>query len=278
MRKLYLLILMLFSLVACMQLPTQSQPSSAPSTNQPITPARTPSLASLIQQMNQTYGSVVPKQWGVHVRGVITRLPTNDKVIALTFDACGGKNGSGYDAKLINYLVQQKIPATLFINARWITANPVTFRQLAHNPLFEIENHGYKHSPLSVTPRVVYGIPSTQNISDVVTEVWLNDQKIAHLTGHHPRFFRSGTDYYDDVSVKIVDQLGERAVGFDVLGDAGATYNTQQVKKALLSAKPGSIIIMHFNHPEKDTAEGVMAAIPLLRAEGFSFVKLDQYL
>jgi hypothetical protein len=31
------------------------------------------------------------------------------------------------------------------------------------------------------------------------------------------------------------------------------------------------------NHPEKDTAEGVMAAIPELCAQGFRFVRLSEY-
>lgn len=60
---------------------------------------------------------------GLKITGVLTRLATKDKVIALTFDACGGKGGSGYDRKLIDYLIKENIPATLFINARWIDAN-----------------------------------------------------------------------------------------------------------------------------------------------------------
>jgi peptidoglycan/xylan/chitin deacetylase (PgdA/CDA1 family) len=40
------------------------------------------------------------------------------------------------------------VPATLFVNARWIEANPRQFRQLAADPLFEIANHGTEHRPL----------------------------------------------------------------------------------------------------------------------------------
>jgi peptidoglycan/xylan/chitin deacetylase (PgdA/CDA1 family) len=232
----------------------------------------------LKERVIQKFGNGHPRFWGEHVPGVINRLNTRDKVIALTFDACGGKYGSGYDQKLINYLIRQRIPATLFVNSRWIDANRETFLTLSKNPLFEMENHGTLHKPLSISGRSAYGIKGTKNAAEVVDEVLLNDRKIEELTGRKPRFFRSGTAYYDDVAVKIVQELGEKPVNFDVIGDAGATYSSEQVKRAMLEAKPGSIIILHFNMPGKDTAEGVMKAIPLLKQKGFRFVKLEDYL
>jgi len=56
------------------------------------------------------------ERMGEGVRGVKTRLNTGQKVLALTFDACGGPGGSGYNGKLIEYLESEKIPATLFIS------------------------------------------------------------------------------------------------------------------------------------------------------------------
>jgi hypothetical protein len=61
------------------------------------------------------------------------------------------------------------------------------------------------------------------------------------------------------------------------LGDAGATFNQSQIKNALLSSQNGAVVICHMNHPEKATAEGVMAAIPELKRRGFRFVKLATY-
>lgn len=223
------------------------------------------------------YRASVPARWGEHVPGVMTRLRTQDKVIALTFDACGGKEGSGFDKKLIDYLDQEQIPATLFINARWIDANPDAFAKLAANPLFEIENHGSEHRPLSVTGRAAYGISGTKSAAEAFDEVQRNEDKIEKLTGRRPLFFRSGTAYYDDVAVQIVQDLGLRAVNYNVLGDAGATYNTEQVYKALMKSQNGSIALMHMNHPEKDTAKGVMKAVPKLKEQGFTFVRLADY-
>ncbi|SEN46715.1 polysaccharide deacetylase family protein [Lihuaxuella thermophila] len=232
----------------------------------------------LKESLIQKFAGQKPRFWGENAPGVINRLHTGDKVIALTFDACGGKHGNGYDQQLIRYLISQRIPATLFVNSRWIDANRDTFLTLSKNPLFEIENHGTKHLPLSVSGRSVYGIKGTQNPGEVVDEVLLNARKIESLTGRKPRFFRPGTAYYDDVAVRMVYELGEKPVNFDVIGDAGATYSSEQVKRAMLEAKPGSIIILHFNMPKKETAEGVMKAIPLLKQKGFRFVKLEDYL
>jgi hypothetical protein len=121
-----------------------AEPDSSPS--RPVPTDRT-SRKTLIRR----YSDKQPTAWGEAVPGVKSRLPTTDRVVALTLDACGGRSGSDYDAELIETLRRERVPATLFINARWIEANPRKFRQLAANPLFEIANHGTAHRPLSVT-------------------------------------------------------------------------------------------------------------------------------
>ncbi|MBL0385942.1 polysaccharide deacetylase family protein [Tumebacillus sp. ITR2] len=233
--------------------------------------------ATLKQQLLNKYKNQVPKEWGESVTGVRTSLKTTDKVIALTFDACGGPHGSGYDAELIYYLRQQGIPATLFINSRWIDANLQTFLALAKIPQFELENHGTQHRPLSVNGKPAWGINGTANLGDMIDEVLNNHRKMEKLLGHPPKFFRSGTAFYDEIGVKVANDLGENVAGYNVLGDAGATFNTDQVYNALINAKPGSIVLMHMNHPEKWTAEGVKKAIPVLKQKGFRFVKMEDY-
>ena len=218
-----------------------------------------------------------PKEWGETVTGVKTRLETFDRVIALTLDACGSVNGKGFDAALINYLERENIPATLFINARWIDANRELFLRLAANPLFEIGNHGLLHKPASVNGRSVYGIDGTKDVAELVDEIELNAVKIRELTGKTPRWFRCGTAFYDEVAVAVVKRLGYEAIGFNLLGDAGATYNKEQVREALLKAGPGSIVIMHMNHPKGQTAAGTLLALPELKKRGFRFVRLSDY-
>lgn len=171
-----------------------------------------------------------PHAWSERVKGVRTRLKSSDNVMALTLDACGGGHGSGFDAALIHFLEKEAIPATLFVNSRWIDANPELFRRLSDNPLFEIANHGLMHRPATISGRSIYGIAGTRNAAELVDEIEGNADKISRLTGKRPRYYRSGTAYYDEVAVEISCSLGQEVVGFSILGDAGATYRRDQVK------------------------------------------------
>lgn len=224
------------------------------------------------------YGGVQSQQWGEKVTGVAYALDTGDRVLALTFDLCGGSRGAnGYDAELVGYLEAARIPVTFFVSGTWCDANPGQFRHLAANRLFEIGNHGLEHRPLSTAGRQVYGIAGTGSLKEAITEVDGNAARIERLTGKKPHFYRSGTNYYDEVAVAAIRELGYTAVGYSVLGDAGATYNREQVRQTLLGARPGAIVLMHANHPESGTAEGVMAAVPELLNRGCRFVTLSDY-
>ena len=264
--------------------PPASSVSAAP--NKPAASAEPDSIPSRRtgtdfisrKAVTRRYSGKRPTAWGEDVPGVVVRLPTTDRVVALTLDACGGRSGSGYDAELIQTLRHERVPATLFVNARWIEANPRKFRQLAADPLFEIANHGTEHRPVSVTGRSAYGIAGTSSVAQVVDEVAVNQRLITQFTGTAPAFFRSGTAHYDDVAVRVVNDLGLEVVNFNVLGDAGATYSADQVADAMLSSKPGSIILAHMNRPDGGTAEGIDAALPKLSQRGLRFVRLSEYL
>jgi peptidoglycan/xylan/chitin deacetylase (PgdA/CDA1 family) len=236
-----------------------------------------PGLETVKQQITTRFAGRNPTQWGENVPGVRTRLATGEKVIALTLDACGSARGKGVDARLMDFLAREQVPATLFINARWIDANPELFRRLAANPLFEIANHGLRHKPASVSGRSIYGIEGTKDAGELVEEIELNARKIEAITGVRPRLYRSGTAYYDELAVEIARALRHEVAGFSVLGDAGATYTAAQVKAALLGAVAGDVILCHMNHPESGTGAGIMAAVPELKRRGFTFVRMSDY-
>ena len=218
-------------------------------------------------------------RWGEFVKGVEERIVCNQKIIALTFDACGGRQGSGYDSLLINYLRKDTIPATLFVTGRWIDSNFKTFLNLAKDSLFEIENHGLNHKPCSANGESEFGIQGTRTISDAYDEIEANAEKIRLLTGHRPEFFRSATAFTDEACAKMAQMLGITFISFDVLsGDAiPKTPIKTIVTNVLEHIRPGAIVIMHFNHPENNTYEALLKLIPKLKAEGYQFVKLQGY-
>lgn len=215
-----------------------------------------------------------PTQWGMKMDGITSTFAATGKQMAVTFDACGGPGNNDIDDTLLNLLISQQIPATLFLNKRWIDANPDRAVQLAANPLFELANHGVAHKPLSVTGRAAYEIPGTGSPQEAVDEVWANHERLTKLLGKPPRFFRAGTAHYDDVAVAIVNELGERPVGFSINADYGATASAAQVQNAMKAAAPGTISLAHMHRPNSGTAAGMTAALPALRSAGFTFVHL----
>ena len=222
------------------------------------------------------YKDNYPTIWDEKMDGITTTLQTTNKVLALTLDACDASE-NGVDRKLINFLQKNKIPATLFLNKRWIEKNYDEFMHLSTNPLFEIENHGLYHKPASVNGNSIYGITGTSDIFMLYDEVVKNADYIENLTGKRPKFYRSGTAYYDDVAVKIIRDMGFFIGGFSILGDMGATLTARKVETALLKSKPGDIIICHMNKPKSGTADGLISVIPKLMAKGYRFVRLDEY-
>lgn len=260
--------------------PRATGTGAAPSTPPIAPPAPPPSapVAPTRADVVARYAGVAPSAFGLDVPGVVNRLPTDDRVVALTFDACGGARGSGYDEALIETLRTTGTPATLFLNQRWVLTHPDLTAQLAADPLFELANHGTAHLPLSVRGAAAYGIPGTAGPGEVFDEITGNRQTLTEATGSAPRFFRSGTAHYDDVAVRIAGDVGETVVNFDVNGDAGATFGPTQVAAALRSVSPGSIVIGHMNQPTGGTAAGVAAALPRLTADGFRFVRLSEHL
>ncbi|WLR59381.1 polysaccharide deacetylase family protein [Guptibacillus hwajinpoensis] len=129
------------------------------------------------------YETLKPNEWGERITGVQTHFETSEKEIALTFDACGGPHGNNVDRELIRFLKEEQVPSTLFINSRWIEENTKLFRQLATDPLFQIENHGTHHQPLSVNGNSAWGISGTASVQEVIAEVKENQVKIEQLTG-----------------------------------------------------------------------------------------------
>lgn len=217
---------------------------------------------------------VEPRQWGEFVDGVITRFETDDRKVALTLDACD----YGYDSELIDDLRRRQIPATLFVSGYFVDAHPEVLVELHDAPLFEIANHGLEHRPCSVSGRSAAEIEGTDSVAEAHREIEANARTIEEITGQRPRYYRSGTAHYDEICIRIARKAGHRVVGFDVVGDLGAMYETEQIEEALEGVEPGSIAVLHMNEPDGDTAEGLRRVLPRLEDRGWEFVTLSEVL
>ena len=237
----------------------------------------TPDYLAFKNRILAQFRNPTPGKFGEFIKGVKSDLDTKQKVIALTFDACGGRH-SGYNARLIDYLRREKIPATLFVTGIWIDRNMEIFKELAKDPLFEIENHGLLHRTCSITGETKYGVIPTRNMGDVIDEMELNARKIEGLTGRRPVFFRSATAYTDEASVRVAQHLSMEVVSYDILsGDAMLSPARVMARNIIKGARHGAVVIMHFNHPEWREVEALKAAVPVLRAKGYAFGKMEDF-
>ena len=79
--------------------------------------------------------------------------------------------------------------------------------------------------------------------------------------------------YYDEnENGEIVDAIANVNIA-DVLKVA----RSGKVENAFLNSKNGEIIIVHFNHPESQTKDGMISAIKKLKNDGYKFVRLSDY-
>lgn len=225
-------------------------------------------------EIYKSFAGQEPVYWGPEAPGVLRRLPTATAGVALTLDFCGGPGGNSVDTRLLNALRESEVPATLFLNSRWIAANPLKSKELANDPLFELASHGTAHLPLSVNGRSAYGIPGTTGPGEVYDEIMTSNAILEDLTGKQQRFFRPGTAYLDDVAAQILSAVGLTPVGFTTNGDGGATFTASAVAHEISAAAPGDIVIAHGNHPEGGTAQGIILALAIMQANGRKFIHI----
>lgn len=220
-----------------------------------------------------------PGRWGEFVNGVYEDLYTRKKYVAFTFDACGGEKGTGFDRELTDFLTREKVPATLFVTGRWIDAHFDDFMELSKDTLFEIENHGLNHRPLSIDGESEYGIHGTKNAAEAFDEIEANARKIEALTGRQPLFYRSSTAFIDEACARLAHELGITAISFQVLsGDAVPDTPVQVIENNVLkNIRPGAIVIMHMNHPQWNTFEAMQKIVPELRKRGYHFAHLKDF-
>lgn len=246
---------------------SSSAAASATTSSGPAGAADVPSKQEILAK----FGHRTPKAWGLNLTGQTLHVPVDGHAVALTFDACGGPGGSGYDEKLIALLRKHQVKATLFLNQRWITKNESLAKELAADPLFQLGNHGLTHRPLSTTGRSAYGIAGTESLSALYDEVrGARDWIAAHQSGH-TIFFRSGTAYSDDIGVDVCTAMKSPFLGFSLNGDAGATFTKEQIKATLLTVKAGDVVISHMNQPTHATAAGYASVLPQLIDSGVTF-------
>lgn len=193
--------------------------------------------------------------------------------VALTLDACSGAT----DERILSTLMNEEIPATIFVTARWIHHNKASLALLESRPdLFRIENHGEKHIPAVDRPVSVYGIAAAGSPEAVAQEVAGGAAAILANGAPAPRWFRGATARYSRSAISEIEHMGYAVAGYSVNGDGGSLLPPAQAEKRIANAKNGDVIIAHINQPTHAAGEGVVRGILALKARGAVFEHLDE--
>jgi peptidoglycan/xylan/chitin deacetylase (PgdA/CDA1 family) len=200
---------------------------------------------------------------------IIEHGPRNTKKIALTFDACPTSKPREYDDKVIDVLMREKVPATLFMSGRWVEKNPEKAKYLSDQPQFEIANHSFYHPHMleKQDERDVRELKRTQTV-------------IRKITGKTPRYFRPPFGEVNEHVAQLAKEAGLVTVQFDIAsGDPDPDLSPKRIVLTVLrDAQGGSIIVFHMNRNGVHTAEVLPEIIEGLRRKGFTLVTVGELL
>ena len=201
---------------------------------------------------------------------VILRLPTSERVIALTFDACEQHRAMKLDTGISDYLVAHRIPFTIFLSGRFVQDNENAVLALSKLTFVELENHSWDH------PNRMTRLTS----DEVRDEILKADDEVFRVTGRRTALFRFPAITYNDRTLDVAEELGFRVVHYRwEAGDPDPRETADRIVRETLEAvRPGDILIQHINGRGWHSAEAMPRLIAGLQGAGYRFVLLRDYL
>lgn len=192
-------------------------------------------------------------------------VPTDKKVIALTFDISWGDKRA---EPILNILKEKKVAnATFFLSSPWSQSHPQIVKKIVADG-YEIGSHGHKH----------------ENYSKLSDEEIRKQIQTAHAilteeTGKSPNLIRLPNGDFDKRVLKISEELGYTVIQWDTDSLDWMNIGTDKIVNRVVSrAHPGDIVLLHASDSCKQTHEALPIIIDRLRAEGYEFVTVSQLL
>lgn len=202
----------------------------------------------------------------------ITELPTDRKVVALTFDA-----GANADAvpSIVSTLSSTCTPATFFFTGAFTRKFPVQAREVALR--YPVGNHTDTHPDLT-----------TLSDAQVRSQITTGQAAVKAGTAYDPRpLFRFPEGARNARTIGIANSLGYTGIRWTVdtlgwQGTSGGRSAQSVLTRVLDGARNGEIVLMHVgSHPTDGSmldAQALPAVIRELRARGYGFVTVPEIL
>lgn len=209
---------------------------------------------------------------GTMIEPELRLIHPDQRAVALTLDACPGH----FDLRIAEAMVEDRIPATIFVTALWLEHNRSALGfLLAHPDLFALENHGARHLPPVLGEHPVYGLHPAGTLEAIRQEVADGAAAVTAASGRPPRWYRGATGLYSPEAMPAIRQMGFAIAGYSLNSDMGASLPAATVAARIARATPGSVIIGHINQPAHASGAGIVEGIRALRRQGMAFVHLD---
>ncbi|MGG1660545.1 polysaccharide deacetylase family protein [Brevibacillus sp. NRS-1366] len=227
-------------------------------------------LISGILLTTSYYGTVLAKggkdREYYETRGdIVWEVPTDSKVIALTFD--DGPDPT-YTPQIAQLLKQYNAKATFFVVGSRVNKFPEIARQLSKDQ-HELANHTYSH-------------PDMRKISSakLKEEIIKTQEAIFQSTGVNPELFRPPGGYYSESVVDIARQAGELVIMWSWHQDTRDWSDPgvkKIVNKVLNNARNGDIVLFHdYGGNRKQTIQALKQILPQLQKRGYQFVTVSE--
>lgn len=189
--------------------------------------------------------------------------------LSLTFDV-EHPDRSGWAEEtldvVLSVLTRRRVPATFFLQGRWVEARPDAARRIAARG-HALGNHSYFHADMRLM--------TVRGISEDVVKA---ERVIRDTTGISPKpYFRCpfGLGARSQRVLRTIHDLGYDDVGWDVsANDWQPTQTPERICRDIVSAaRPGSVVIMH-SWP-RAVGAALENVVDSLRARGAAFVPLS---
>jgi peptidoglycan/xylan/chitin deacetylase (PgdA/CDA1 family) len=208
---------------------------------------------------------------GATRRGIeVERLPTNAKVVALTFD--GAWDDSGVP-RILRALDRYHATATFFVTGSWIKRYPRLARRIGRR--YPVGNHSWSHPQMT-------GLAD----SDIRKEVRRAGWWIKAGTGHDPKpLFRFPYGDRDARTIRVVNAMGYSSVRWSLdtwgwMGPAEGQSDATVLHRVATMLEPGAIVLLHIGANKDGStldADALPAILRLLKHRGYRTVTLDRW-
>lgn len=216
------------------------------------------------------------------------KLPPGKKLIALTFDLCEQPGEiAGYEGEIIDYLRRENVKATFFAGGKWMRSHDERTQQLMADPLFEIGNHSEAHRNLRLLEgaKLHDEVVGPQRAYEAIrtrlgeTQCAIARPAAMQSVPQRIKLFRFPYGACNERALHEVHDQRLLAIQWDIsTGDPSPLQSSAAIVRAMLRAKPGSIILNHANGRGWHTAAALPIAIEKLRQMGYEFVTVSELL